>query len=267
MTTTRTLRTFFLPLAFLALPALLQAQQESPAAVQGQVLSASTGDAVPRVLLRFGSGQEAMTDRDGRFLVGDLAPGVHEVILITPGCHVSAAEVEVAAGTLHRVELFLPATLEARAPAAPSDQSRSPAAVLVTAAEIEAMRARSVTDVVRRIAPSMVGNAGGRVGEYDRLQGRTINSLVDRQPPVVVVDGMRVDNGAEVLGLLSPSEVDHLEILRGAAGGWAFGSTGAAGAILVTTRTGAAADAPAQGGSRLDPRRCAVPGRIQGSDR
>lgn len=269
MTTTLTFRTLFLPLSLLALPALVQAQQEAPAAVQGQVLYAATGDAAAGVLLRFGSSHEVVSDREGRFVVEGLAPGVHEVVLVTPDCRLSGAEIEVAAGTLHHVELFLPATLEARAPAVETEQRRNPSALVVTAAEIEGMRVRNVSEVVRRVAPSMVGTPNHQVGGYARLQGRTINSLLDRQPPVVVVDGVRVSDAAEVLGSLQPSEVDRLEILRGSAGGWAYGSSGAAGAILVTTRRGAADAAPraAEGGSRLDPRRCAVPGGLQGSDR
>lgn len=239
------------------------APQEIPGAVEGRVLSAGTGDVVPGVLLRFESGAEVLADGEGRFRVEGLAPGVHDVLLVTPDCQVSRGEVEVAAGTLHRAELFVPGVLVGRVATPPVEERASPDALVVTAAELEEMRAANVTEVVRRLVPSMVGNAGGRVGEYDRLQSRTINSFVDRRPPVVVVDGVRMGNGAQALDLLRPSDVQRVEILRGAAAGWEYGSSGSAGAILVTTRRGneaSGSERPAPTPSSADPRRCPVPG-------
>lgn len=244
------------------------ASQELPGAVEGRVLSAGTGDVVPGVLLRFESGAEVLADGEGRFRVEGLAPGVHDVLLVTPDCQFSRGEVEVTPGTLHRAELFVPGVLVGRVVAPPVEERASPDGLVVTAAELEEMRAGNVTEVVRRLVPSMVGNAGGRVGEYDRLQSRTINSFMDRRPPVVVVDGVRMGNGAQALDLLRPSDVRRLEILRGAAAGWEYGSSGSAGAILVTTRRGDEAGGPRRptpAPSSADPRRCPIPGT--GADR
>lgn len=267
MTQIRTLHPVLLTFLLLALPAAAAAQVR-PAVLQGQVLSAGNGDAMAGILLRFDSGQETLTDGEGRFLVEALAPGTHEVVLVTPDCRVSGAEVEVAPGTLHRVELFLPATIAARAPAGDRERPQSSDALVLTGPELTEMHLPTLTEVVRRVVPSMVGNAGGRVGGHARLQSRSINSLLDRNPPVVVVDGVRVTDGAEILGLLRPSEVERLEILRGAAAGWEFGSSGSAGAILVTTRSGDVASS--SGGTRIpvrgvrDARLCPVPDGIRG---
>lgn len=259
----RTLHPGILALLLLCVHPGHLASQDLPGAVEGRVLSAGTGEPVLGVLLRFESGAEVLADVEGRFRVEGLAPGVHDVLLVTPDCQVSRGEVEVVPGTLHRTELFVPDVLVGRVAPPPVEERVSPGALVVTAAELEEMRAANVTEVVRRLVPSMVGNAGGRVGEYDRLQSRTINSFVDRRPPVVVVDGVRMGNGAQALDLLRPSDVRRLEILRGAAAGWEYGSSGSAGAILVTTRRGDEAGGPQRptpAPSSADPRRCPIPG-------
>ena len=69
------------------------------------------------------------------------------------------------------------------------------------------------------------------------VRGRT--ALSDRREPLVVIDGMQfTQNGAEVLAGLTPRDVKRVEVLRDAAATGIYGTRGADGVVLVTTRHG-----------------------------
>lgn len=64
-------------------------------------------------------------------------------------------------------------------------------------------------------------------------------SLSDRHEPLVVIDGMQFSqNGAEALSGLTPRDVKRVEVLRDAAATGIYGTRGANGVVLVTTRHG-----------------------------
>lgn len=64
-------------------------------------------------------------------------------------------------------------------------------------------------------------------------------ALYDRREPLVVIDGMQFSqNGAEVLAGLTPRDVKRVAVLRDAAATGIYGTRGADGVVLVTTRHG-----------------------------
>lgn len=64
-------------------------------------------------------------------------------------------------------------------------------------------------------------------------------ALSDQHEPLVVIDGMQFSqNGAEVLSSLTPRDVKRVEVLRDAAATGIYGTRGANGVVLVTTRHG-----------------------------
>lgn len=63
--------------------------------------------------------------------------------------------------------------------------------------------------------------------------------LSDRHDPLVVIDGTQFSqSGAEILSELTPRDVKRVEVLRDAAATGVYGTRGANGVILVTTRHG-----------------------------
>jgi TonB-dependent SusC/RagA subfamily outer membrane receptor len=68
-----------------------------------------------------------------------------------------------------------------------------------------------------------------------RVRGRT--SLSGNAPPLIVVDGMQFgEGGTEALASLAPREVQRVEVLRDIGETGIYGSRGANGVVLVTTR-------------------------------
>jgi hypothetical protein len=222
------------------------------------VVDSIGGDPIPGVLIRVETGEEAVSDRLGRFAVPGLRPGRQTLALLTEDCRITWARIDIAAGVSREVEIRLPPTFGAAAlrdQARDASRQRSKGKVLV-AAEIDRMNAHSATDLVRRLEPSMVRRWTGVVGEPAAVNGRAPSSIAAVSVPVLLVDGVRVHDVAFMLDQLQPSEVDTLEVVPGAAGGWEFGSQGAGGLIRVVRRRGFADGSP----EGVTANQCTVPG-------
>ena len=84
-----------------------------------------------------------------------------------------------------------------------------------------------------QIAGANIQQTSGTPGAPFNITLRGINSL-DGTNPLIMVDGVEMDN----LNNLDPSSVDHIEVVKGAAGGMLYGAQGANGVIQVFTKKG-----------------------------
>ena len=73
-------------------------------------------------------------------------------------------------------------------------------------------------------------------GSYS-IRIRGVNSYYAEQDPLIVVDGLPAMS-VDVLGTISPSEVERIDVLKDAGSTGIYGSRGANGVILITTKTG-----------------------------
>jgi hypothetical protein len=220
-------------------------------ALLGGIVSSSTsGGPVSGALVMLDSGKRAKTDAWGRFLLTDIIPGSHQVAIVTPGCGVSFATVELEPDRQRNIGFLVEFDPDQLTQLFDTD----PLALVVTAEEIEAMTVQRLSHVLRRVVPFMVGGRSSRPGsEETRLIGRTRSVSGGSNAPVVVVDGV-------VLGTSSIRDIDDIqvgdvaliEILRGASGGWSYGTGGSGGVIKIWTKRG-------QGLRLSDPESCEVP--------
>jgi TonB-linked SusC/RagA family outer membrane protein len=84
-----------------------------------------------------------------------------------------------------------------------------------------------------QVAGANVQQTSGTPGASFNITLRGINSL-DGTNPLIMVDGVEMDN----LNNIDPSIVDHIEVVKGAAGGMLYGAQGANGVIQVFTKKG-----------------------------
>jgi hypothetical protein len=109
--------------------------------------------------------------------------------------------------------------------------------------------ASTVTELIRgRAAGLNVRESGGTVGAAPRLWIRGPSSVMLRNDPLVVVDGVRIvsDPDALTIGVggagtsrledIDPNDVQRVRVLRGPAATAVYGPEAAAGAIEITTR-------------------------------
>lgn len=101
----------------------------------------------------------------------------------------------------------------------------------------EAMEDRfvvSIEDALRgHVAGVTVGSSDGQPGETLNIRIRGAGSINASSAPLYVVDGVPMDEVD-----ISPEEVDHMEILKDASATAIYGSRGANGVVMITTKKG-----------------------------
>lgn len=209
-----------------------------PTVLEGLTVDARTGLPFPNVQVRVDTGERITSDDEGRYALEGLAPGRHQVALVTARCNVTFAEVELASGEIKQVAFAVPSEMVGTQPSV-AEMKRRSEGEYYGAEDLRHMNARNLLEALRRIAPDMVGADGGQPGATASLMGRT-RTAQGATPPIVVFDGIVVSDGVRALRDLRPTDVASLEVLRGAGRGWAYGTGGAGGVIRVVTQQGQA---------------------------
>ncbi len=86
-----------------------------------------------------------------------------------------------------------------------------------------------------KMAGVVVQNTSQYPGEAPKIQIRGISSVNAGASPLVVVDGQPIPDG---LAFVNPADVESVEVLKDAASAAIYGSRGASGVILITTKSG-----------------------------
>jgi TonB-linked SusC/RagA family outer membrane protein len=88
-----------------------------------------------------------------------------------------------------------------------------------------------------KIAGVVIQNISSEAGSDTKIRVRGISSINAGASPLVVVDGHPVPDG---LSFVNPGDVESIEVLKDAASAAIYGSRGASGVIIVTTKSGKA---------------------------
>jgi len=106
-----------------------------------------------------------------------------------------------------------------------------------------------------RVAGVQVKQNGTGVGGASRIAIRGANSIAGNNQPLIVVDGVPVDNFSSKtddyhgnsyidkgsgIADISPDDIESMTVLKGPAAAALYGSRGGNGVVLITTKTGAA---------------------------
>lgn len=86
-----------------------------------------------------------------------------------------------------------------------------------------------------KIAGVQIQNVSSEIGESPQITIRGLSSISANSSPLVVVDGFPI---ADALEFINPSSIKSIEVLKDASSTALYGSRGANGVILVTTKSG-----------------------------
>src|SRR5438552_1162369 len=237
----------------------VSAQQGS---VAGQVTDKSNQQPVAGAgVLVVGTSLQARTGHEGRYSITNVPPGQYQVQVRFIGYATATLPVTVAAGQ--------PATLDfALTPAAvPLD------VVVVSATGAEQLKrelgnnvgtidAAKITqdasptntaDLLNSRIPGVeVMQSGGTTGTGSRIRIRGATSLSLRNEPIIVVDGVRIDNTPQAGNLenftggqapsrlndLNPEDIEAVEVVKGPSAAALYGTDAANGVIQIRTKQG-----------------------------
>lgn len=217
--------------------------------LKGMVLTEESGRPVPGIEIRFRDGPSVLTNRNGEYRAGAMAAGMREFALVTARCQVAFGTARVGLEGDWTTNLSLP---ESMASAHRTARSGNDPRLILNAADLDEIPARTLADVLRRELPDMVIGVPGQPGQWARVEGRNRATVTGSTTPLFVVDGIRLGNTPEILWDLSPGDVAAVEVLRGASGGWSYGTGASGGVILIHTKKGMGATVGA-------PSNCQIP--------
>jgi len=246
------------------IPRPAQAQQ---AAIGGQVVDEATGTPLEaaRVLLT-GTGQIETTNREGRFLFRQVAPGPHQVRVLRVGYKPATLSTTVAAGETAALNFSLAAAvvrLDELVTTATGEQRKleiGNAVTTIDAARVaEQAPITEFTNLISGRAPGVqVLKSSGTTGTGTRIRIRGSNSISLSNEPLYYLDGIRLESnptsstldiggfgsgigaGPSRINDLNPDDIQDIEIVKGPAAATLYGIQASNGVIRVTTKRGVA---------------------------
>ena len=106
----------------------------------------------------------------------------------------------------------------------------------VGGSDVVAIQANRVDDAIAgKLAGVLIQNQDGAPGADPKIQIRAASSISGASNPLIVVDGYPISGS---LATVNPNDIESLEILKDAASAAIYGSRGANGVVLVTTKKG-----------------------------
>lgn len=241
----RTLRWLFAALLAAATPTLAFAQAGT---ITGAVTSAATGRPLAGAqVVVVGTAIGARSDQNGRFSL--TAPVGQHTLRATALQHSSSdRQVSVSGGQTTSVDFSLSAQVVALQELVVSgvsgggvERGKVPFTVArVSSADMPVAATNPLTQLQGRVPGANIAAVSGRPGVAPQviLRGPTsLNAAGRSQEPLYIVDGVVLGSS---IADINPSDIESVEIVKGAAAATLYGSRAASGVISITTKRGRA---------------------------
>ena len=205
--------------------------------ITGQVTDADNGETLIGVnILVKGTTRGTVTDFDGNFSIE--AEDTDVLVFSYTGYR----DVEVTVGNQTLVNLTLSADISQLDEVVvvgygTRKKSHNTGAIAqVGGDEVAAIQAARVDDALAGKLPGvLIQNQDGAPGADPKIQIRAASSISGDSNPLIVVDGYPISGS---LATVNPNDIQSMEVLKDAASAAIYGSRGANGVILVTTKKG-----------------------------
>ncbi len=226
----------FIGLVALLLSSSLQAQ-DAEILIKGKVVG-DNNEAVPGVsILIKGKSQGTVTEMDGSYV---LKANVGEVLVFS-FIGYESQEITIENQSVINVTLLTDVTqLDEIVVVGYGTQKKSH----LTGAISKVSNEQLDQIPMARIDDALVGQVSGvniqqtnpSAGEAPTIRVRGVGSITSEPNPLIVVDGIAVDN--DYLATLDMNDVESIEVLKDAASAAIYGSRGANGVIMITNKSG-----------------------------
>lgn len=243
----------------IALAFAAPAWAQSTGTIVGHVIDRSTQRGLGSVQVRIvGTPRGAQTDETGAYRIVAVPAGVTQLVAqrIGYGPQSRSVTVEpngtatvdfqmaVAATTLDQVLVTATGQSERRRESGVSTAS-------IDSGTVNMANVSTFSDVLSSRAPGVVvQTASGETGSGSRIRIRGSNSISLSNDPLLIVDGIRVDNSSQSTAIgtggqqpsrfndINPEDIENIEVVKGPAAAALYGTAAANGVIQVTTKKG-----------------------------
>src|SRR6266511_3895076 len=230
----------------LALTTAGRAHAQALGQIQGMVTAEAGQPLAGATVTVVGAGLTATSGADGRYTISAVSAGTYQVRAKLIGYAQITQPVTLGADAVATVDFRLPPAavqLEGVVVVAYGTQERrdlTGSVSTVKAEQIQEVPTSNPMQAIQARVPGVDVVAGGgyRPGTPMNVRIRGIRSMVATNEPLFVVDGVPLAGGIEDF---NPAMIVSIEVLKDASATAAYGSRGANGVILITTRRGGAA--------------------------
>lgn len=239
-----------------ASPALAQQRGE----IRGTVMAQTGQPLVGAAVTVSGTALRTVTNQQGEYRVPNVPAGSHDITASILGYAPRSQRVAVTAGGTATANFTLEASaleiggLVVTATGREQRQREIGSAVsTISTADVDLAPVQNMSDLLQgRSAGVTVMQSSGTSGTGSRVRIRGNNSISLSNAPLIIVDGVRVENSEASLGFgvggqqpsrlndLNPEDIETIEILKGPSASALYGTAAANGVIQVTTKRGRA---------------------------
>lgn len=252
-----TFRTTVLSMVLVLFGAVAVSAQQTGTIV-GQVVDAATGEPLTGVQMQVGGTNiGGLTDQNGRYVLTRIPTGernvranmigyaqVTQTVNVTAGGTATADfELETSAVRLDAIVVSAVTGREQRARELGTSTSN------IAVEDLNPAPVTSFSDVLGgRTEGLTLQDVSGTTGTAQRIRIRGANSVSLSNEPLIYIDGVRMDDdftgfgvgGQEVSRIndINPNDIADIEVVKGPAASAMYGTAGANGVILITTKRG-----------------------------
>jgi TonB-linked SusC/RagA family outer membrane protein len=233
--------------------------QQPQGAIVGRIVERGTGTPLQDAMIVIvGTQRGTRSGPDGRYRVGNLDPGSYTLRVsrlgyqaVTRPITVASADVPVdfqlaeTAVTIDEVVVSATGTSERKRENGNDVSIIKPGELVSTAATPSLAQALQA-----QAAGLTIASATGTPGSASKIRIRGANSVSLSNDPLLIVDGVRVDNSSNslLLGIggattsriddINPEDIESIEVLKGPAASALYGTAASNGVIQITTKRG-----------------------------
>ena len=248
--------------AFLAVLISSPLAAQATGSVKGRVLEKGSAQPIPGamvVILVGGARLGGLTDNAGAYVIRAVPVGQVAVRALRIGYSPDTLRVVVPAGgeVIADFALDKVATqLEAVVTTATGDQSRREIGNVIASVSVDSIAGRSpvtnVTEVLQARTPGvLIIQGSGNTGSSPSIRIRGTSSLSLSNEPLIIVDGVRVDNSAQPaaigsvvttrinrFGAFNADDIESIDIIKGPSAAALYGTAAANGVLVIKTKRG-----------------------------
>jgi TonB-linked SusC/RagA family outer membrane protein len=231
-----TLRAIFLPLLFLFLLQQVQAQNRT---IKGSVYDEKNNPLSGATITVKGTSLSTIADSIGNFTL-PIPSSAKEIVISSVGY--TNQEVRIGSNTFISITLSAPSqTLNEIVVVGYGTAKKKDLTGSVSTVSSKDLNPGPTTNPLQQLAGKAAGvnisQVGSEPGAAPSVRIRGITSLQGGNDPLVVVDG--VQGNLDLLNQVPPSEIATVDILKDASATAIYGSRGAPGVIIITTKKSA----------------------------
>ncbi|WP_311950083.1 SusC/RagA family TonB-linked outer membrane protein [Mucilaginibacter terrae] len=207
--------------------------------INGKIVSDKGEELVGVSVTIKGTTTGTLTDAQGNFTLN--VPDASAILIVK---YVGFTTQEIAVGSQTTINIKLitqPSNLSEVVVVGYNVVRRSDVTSSVVSVNAEEIRSRPVANALQAIQGKAAGvdiTSNERPGEIGQVRIRGVRSLTANNNPLYVVDGIPLDLRTAGIETINPNDIESIDILKDASATAVYGSRGANGVILVTTKRG-----------------------------